>query len=391
MIFAKNLSEVGYNDIDALLQNKIPESDILDYKQQFPDENDLLKHISAFANTRGGVMIFGITESGRGGYPIQIDGIDSSAINKERIEQLILSNIVPRLHVKLRAVQHPDTDKSVFLIQIPYSQYRPHFSNRTKKFYKRFQFEAAEMTEQEISDAYKKRFSTLADVENYIEKLNKYNYGRSVIRGNIIIIPSIIEGRLLDTSDHNDFSWLDPNKIDPQPSGWIWAPQHGYLPGFPRPFAQGISCAEETQTRFPKAVRLHRNGCIQYIQDFGYHDGSNKLIYSKLALKLLHTLQFAYNALSRYNYYGDVRIHVNLSFEGGCGPLLPKSFDDIRGYATGDNEIVVDREVSISELENSYSRIATSVMDEIFNHFGLWSCHLFDAEGNYLKQEFDRD
>src|SRR3989338_2190810 len=115
-------------------------------------------------------MIFGITESGRGGYPIQIDGIDSSAINKERIEQLILSNIVPRLHVKLHAVQHPNPDKSVFLIQIPYSQYRPHFSNRTKKFYKRFQFEAAEMTEQEISDAYKKRFSTLADVENYIEK-----------------------------------------------------------------------------------------------------------------------------------------------------------------------------------------------------------------------------
>ena len=391
MIFAKNFSCVNYNDVEALLKNKIPESDILDYKQQFPDENDFLKHICAFANTRGGIIIVGVTESGKGGYPVQINGIDSSGINKERIEQIVLSNILPRLNIRFHTIQHTDPDKSLLLVQIPQSQYKPHFNSRSKKFYKRFQFEAAEMTEQEISDAYKKRFSTLVDVENYIEKLNKYDYGKSVIRGNLIIIPSIIERRIIDTSDNSDFSWLNPDLIDPQPSGWVWAPRNGYLPNFPKPFAHGIICKQETQAYFPKAVRLHRNGCIQYVQDFGIHTGSKDLIYKKLALKLLHTLQFAHTVFSKYNYFGDVRIHLNISCDGGCVLALPKSFDSSRGFATGDSEIVIDREFSISELENNYSMIAGSIMDEVFNHFGLWRCHLFDKSGAYIKTEFDKD
>ena len=56
MIFNKHLSDINYVDIESLKTNKIEESEILDYKEELIDENNLLKEIAAFANSRGGFL-----------------------------------------------------------------------------------------------------------------------------------------------------------------------------------------------------------------------------------------------------------------------------------------------------------------------------------------------
>ena len=83
------------------------------------DDQKLVKHVCAFANTRGGHIIFGIKESGKGGCPVEVEGLDMSELNKERLEQIILSNVVPRLDVKIKLLPKPNTEKSILLIQIP--------------------------------------------------------------------------------------------------------------------------------------------------------------------------------------------------------------------------------------------------------------------------------
>ena len=58
-----------------------------------------VKHIAAFSNTNGGFLVFGVEETGRGGYPKDIPGIEAS-VNVERLEQIIISNIRPRIGVQ---------------------------------------------------------------------------------------------------------------------------------------------------------------------------------------------------------------------------------------------------------------------------------------------------
>ena len=130
----KNISDISYEDIKFLLESEIDERDILDYKIEMVKEQDLVKHVCAFANTRGGHIIFGVKESGKGGHPIEIVGLDTSNLNKERLEQILLSHIVPRLDVKIKSIEIPDSEKSILLIQIPNSYQKPHQSNLSKKF-----------------------------------------------------------------------------------------------------------------------------------------------------------------------------------------------------------------------------------------------------------------
>ena len=66
---------MDYPDIEKLLADKIDESEILDYKERDISDESLLKQVAAFSNTRGGFLIYGIKESGRGGYPVSIEGI----------------------------------------------------------------------------------------------------------------------------------------------------------------------------------------------------------------------------------------------------------------------------------------------------------------------------
>jgi len=60
MIFKKHPIDINYEDIESLKNNKIEESEILDYKEELIGENNLLKEITAFANSRGGYIVFGI-------------------------------------------------------------------------------------------------------------------------------------------------------------------------------------------------------------------------------------------------------------------------------------------------------------------------------------------
>ncbi|MFW6110699.1 MAG: helix-turn-helix domain-containing protein [Thermoproteota archaeon] len=67
MVFIKRLKDLKFQDIERLETDKICESQILDYKEQMISDNKLIKHISAFANTEGGI-------------PKEIIGIDKKRV-----------------------------------------------------------------------------------------------------------------------------------------------------------------------------------------------------------------------------------------------------------------------------------------------------------------------
>jgi len=383
MAFTKDICDLTFSDIESLQADKIPEGHMLDYKRALIDDEKLIKHVIAFANTGGGYIVFGVEESGRGGHPESIPGIDASEINKERIEQIMLGNVSPRIHVRLHAVDHKEEGRQILILQIPDSQYRPHYDNRTNRFYKRFEFEAVCMTEQEISDAYKSRFHMTEKTEEYLDSMEDLFDDEVEILGEVIVIPSSIERKLIDTDDPQKFEWLNHKTVNPEPSGMIYA--SSFVPGRPAPFSNGIECSYEKDR-----LRLHRNGCVHYFVDCGYkHEGGIVLHENLLAVRILHTLKFAVLPLSRYNYFGDVRIRIRLRSNServriGQGSVFPP--EKPLGKFKKNVDIQVNRELSIEYLKSNPERITASIMNEVFNNFGVWRCPLFDEDGR-MKTE----
>ena len=380
MVFLKPLQELEFADIEQLKINKICESQIVDYKEQLLGDNKLLKQVSAFANTQGGFLIFGLKETGKGGYPKEILGIDKSQVNKERIEQIILGNIQPRLNVKIQPIEHQDPSKAIIVIQIPNSYLKPHMNSRENKFYKRYEFEALPMTEIEVSDAYKRRFSGYEEVESYISKLlEPEKFIMPQIIGQIIVIPTILS-RMIDTSSIKEFDWM--NKLS-------FKPKYPYIPARPTPSPHGIKCQYRRDKDGPvlQGLEIHRNGCVHYMSYFGkMHQEKMLLLYLDFCVKLLHTLQFASNLYQRYNYFGDVKIACNLKWVRDS--WLPR-FDRLRRMLGESpcqvNEISISREFPTTVVESKHEYVTSGIMDEIFNCYGLWKCPLFDDEGK-LKE-----
>ena len=378
----KSIEDISYPDIQSLLDNKIDESDVLDYKTEMITNEKLARHVCAFANTRGGDIVFGVKESGKGGHPTKIPGLDPPNLDKESIEQIILSNIVPRLDVKIRILKIPDSTRSVLLIRVPDSHLKPHQNNINKKFYKRFQFESAEMTEQEVCDSYRGRFRNHDQVEQYIAKISAWKTGliqSDTIKVNVIIIPSNIERRLIETSDYKKFEWFDSIKMSPSPRH---ASSASFLPSVLEPFSYGLISRESDPNKF-RRICIHRNGCIQYVQhSVGSESSKNYFPQKYFAVRLMQSLQFADKTLQHYNYFGDVRIVVTVSCPSNNTLLLDDYLQSKHTIHTIDCK--VEREYSLQYVETNYDRITSSIMDEIFNHYGVARCDLFDEDGKIL-------
>lgn len=146
---------VKREDLELFVQQQVQESLHLDYKRSEAlsktGQKEIPKDVSAFANSDGGMIIYGIEESAH--LPVRIDdGITNSAITREWSEQTILSNISPRIEgVQIQQIPL-DASNSAYCISIPKSDRAPHQARTNKRYYKRFNFSSVPMEDYEISD-----------------------------------------------------------------------------------------------------------------------------------------------------------------------------------------------------------------------------------------------
>jgi hypothetical protein len=149
------------SDLTELIQNDIQENFHLDYKQSRAlartDDcyNELSKDVSAFANSDGGLIVYGIAEKNH--HPDRIDeGVNAIALNREWLEQVISSYIQPKIDgLKIYPIGLPSrgADQVAYVIDIPQSTSRaPHQSSRNHKYYKRYNFRSVPMEDYEIRD-----------------------------------------------------------------------------------------------------------------------------------------------------------------------------------------------------------------------------------------------
>ncbi len=198
MINLFDKEEFTESDIQLLIDNEIEENIYLDFKsaeslgKSDAKKKELSKDVAAFANSDGGIIIYGIQEKEHKAFSLSF--INGSQYTKEWLEQII--NMTIQRHIQgLRIFPirfDSNFEKTVYVVKIPRSTDTPHMS-KDKRFYKRFDFESLMMEEYEVRQLYERKSKSLLQINDYStylfteehkdfdEKLFKFNIIASII------------------------------------------------------------------------------------------------------------------------------------------------------------------------------------------------------------------
>ena len=155
-LYKQSFSE---KDILELIENEIEESIHLDFKaagalgKSEGKRKEISKDVSAFANSDGGVIIYGVNEKNHKADSLSF--IDGNIFTKEWLEQIISSAIQKRISdLKIIPLRFDNKiEKTIYIVHIPKSMNTPHLC-KDKRFYKRYNFESVQMEEYEIRELY---------------------------------------------------------------------------------------------------------------------------------------------------------------------------------------------------------------------------------------------
>jgi len=158
--FKKEPEKLEAEDVEDFIEKNIEENVNLDYKDilSINDIEKLAKHVSAFANTEGGLLILGVSEKeqlvGKRKqriYPGSITWADHG-YTKERLESKLGASIDPRVPLRIAPIRKSETDgRVIFLLDVPKSN-EFHMHKSTHCFFKRLNFGIATMEREEVLD-----------------------------------------------------------------------------------------------------------------------------------------------------------------------------------------------------------------------------------------------
>lgn len=154
-VFGKDLCEVNVEDLMMLIKEGISEDKELDFKRDLKvdtdnDKKELAKDVCAFANSSGGIILFGIDEDSDA-KASELTGVDIESEDElvRRIQQILNARISPRIPgIRFRKIDL-ENGKSVFVVEIPKSFVSPHMV-KEDRFYFRDSAMRHIMDEQEL-------------------------------------------------------------------------------------------------------------------------------------------------------------------------------------------------------------------------------------------------
>jgi len=117
-------------------------------------KNEISKDVSAFANSAGGFLVYGMLEDKH--VPISIDlGVDRNVITKEWLESVIKSRISPIIEdftVKQIALPSKGPNQVAYVAEIVQATSRAPHQAYDHRYYKRYNYESAPMEDYEVRD-----------------------------------------------------------------------------------------------------------------------------------------------------------------------------------------------------------------------------------------------
>jgi hypothetical protein len=126
-------------DVQALIDNSVHESEVLGYKTAsapFDDKGrrEVAKDVSAMANSLGGVIIYGVaTNPTLKSKPVRIEDVDPKCF--AALDQIVNSQVRPPVAFRKKLI--PPGAPRVMVVDVPASEDPPHQSLYDKRYYRR--------------------------------------------------------------------------------------------------------------------------------------------------------------------------------------------------------------------------------------------------------------
>ncbi|MFC8350797.1 helix-turn-helix domain-containing protein [Streptomyces sp. NPDC057280] len=171
-----------FDMVEKAADTHVAESDDLDWKEHLPQPprdgrwNELAKDVAAMANTRGGLLVYGVTDQDT--KPV---GIDPAEVNAAQYAQWIRNHVQPYLaDVDFTVLSSPDGVLSFLVVDVPASPMAPHHVYGTAAKDKdqqaavvpyRDRDHTAWMAEHQIERAYRDRFTRVQHAQDELERL----------------------------------------------------------------------------------------------------------------------------------------------------------------------------------------------------------------------------
>lgn len=158
-------------DIESLIDNAVEENYYLDFKRsESLDSSDKKKmdisiDVSAFANTYGGILVYGIEEKNH--VASDYSFITDKKVTKEWLAHIIQGRIQkPIPDLKIYPIRFDGKfEKTIYLVKIPQSIDAPHMASDSR-FYKRDNYNNLRMQELDVRNTYNRLTKGNLEIEN---------------------------------------------------------------------------------------------------------------------------------------------------------------------------------------------------------------------------------
>ncbi len=163
--------------IRALVTTAAREDTDLEFKGELygnsdAEKKDLAADVAAMANALGGVILLGVQEDDA--VAVSVEPVELSDGEEQRIQQIVAANCFPFPEFALHRVPSDDDETSGwYVIEVQRSPFAPHCvrADRNLRYPQRSKTTTRWLSESEVADAYRNRFSTAAEQTDRLDQL----------------------------------------------------------------------------------------------------------------------------------------------------------------------------------------------------------------------------
>lgn len=384
-VIDKEFDDININDIEFLVDNKVAEGLLLDYKvQNYSRTNngkkELLKDITAFANSSGGDLIIGVGDD-RYNQASFISGIETNNIAEEvnRIEQIVYSGTEPKLNSFKVKYLKLDDGKYIIIVRVEASPLFPHMIS----FQKNNRFYIRKSDKNILLDAYelKNIFLKSENIFENIKNENKKRISRIYSGDSIIPIdgdrPKILINFIPYHSVINDKIFNFKN----------------ITLGFPiqRINFDGILGYKTNQNGISSYCQLYRNGILEFASTtskvfsnienpFNTIENVDVINANKNGFEdyLIRKCSYFYDVLKNLNVELPIYMFISLIDVNGYR-IYYKNQDNVKLTNAVDRDLLILPEIEIKSSNFDMKSILTDIINMIWNACGEEKSVNFDS------------